>query len=192
MYGGRFVLVERLGAGGMAEVWKAEMRGRAGFVALKRILPEHAHDADFREMFMREARICARLDHPNLVRVHDSGESGGECWLAMELIEGKSFYEVIIGYLRRHQRPPPPGLSAFVTERLCRGLAHAHALTDEAGRPLLLVHRDVSPGNVMLAYDGEVKLLDFGVAKLLADHEGRTQAGVVKGKSGYMAPERLA
>jgi serine/threonine-protein kinase len=190
-YGGRFVLLERIGAGGMAEVWKARVIGSGEVVALKRILPERAHDRELREMFFQEARICARLAHPNLVRVLDFGESSGECWLAMELVDGKNLHEVIIHHLKREQRPPP-GLVAYVCERLCRALAYAHALTDGQGRALELVHRDVSPGNVMLGFDGEVKLLDFGVAKLLAEREQRTETGVVKGKSPYMAPERLA
>ncbi len=179
----------------MAEVWKARLRVSNDFdrsVAIKRILPHYGADPHFRKMFVREAQICARLHHPNIVSVFDFGEVEGVVYLAMELVDGKTLTDLIRAQLRQ-QRPLDPGLATLVIGDVCRALAYAHALVDGEGAPLGLVHRDISPGNVMVSAAGAVKLLDFGVAKALQERrEELTEAGTIKGKQPYMAPEQLA
>jgi serine/threonine protein kinase len=192
---GKYLLVDRLGSGGMAEVWRAKIVGPAGFertVVLKRILPHKGGDAHLVQMFEREARLSARLNHSNIVHVYELGDVDGEYFLAMEYVRGHDVVEVLRAHLNRFRRVPPVGLGASVVRDVCRALAYAHALTDDEGRPLRIIHRDVSPSNIMLAFDGAVKLVDFGIAKALndaADHY--TQTGTIKGKFGYMPPEQV-
>lgn len=190
---GKYVLVERLGRGGMAEVWKAKMVGPARFertMVVKRILPHLAEDAEFVEMFVSEARLSARLNHANIVSVFELGLFDGEYFLAMEYVRGMD----LISVLRRHapQGPLPPGFAAFVLREVASALAYAHSLTDDNGVPLGLIHRDVSPSNVMIRFDGGVKLLDFGIAKALSEvGDTKTRDGTLKGKLGYMSPEQI-
>jgi eukaryotic-like serine/threonine-protein kinase len=190
---GRYRLVEYLGHGGMAEVWKARMIGVAGFkrtVVVKRILPEYARDHEFVEMFLQEARLSARLSHPNIVQVYDLGQADGEYFMAMEYVRGPALLDVIRELLRRGTRLPI-GFAVTVVRDVCRALGYAHALVDEEMHPLEIVHRDVSPSNVMLSNDGVVKLLDFGVAKAAgASNNEKTRSGVLKGKFSYMSPEQ--
>ncbi len=190
---GKYTLVERLGRGGMAEVWKARISGPGGFqrtLVIKRILPHLVEDDHFKKMFVAEARLSARLNHANIVQVFELGDVGGELFLAMEYVRGQDLVNVVRAQLVRGA--PPPGLGAFVAREVCRALAYAHALTDDNGVPLRLIHRDVSPSNVMLSFDGAVKLLDFGIAKALAEaNENRTVTGTLKGKFGYMSPEQV-
>jgi serine/threonine protein kinase len=186
---GPYLLRERLGLGGMASVWKAiDERGRT--LVVKRILPHLAEDPEFVEMFVREAALSARMRHANIVRVYDHGDYEGERYLAMEYLHGKDVVSVMKDLV--HEGAPSPGLGAFVAREVCRALVFVHAVTDDNGTPLGLIHRDVSLSNVMLSYDGSVKLLDFGVAKALADERAqRTAAGVLKGKWAYLAPEQV-
>jgi serine/threonine-protein kinase len=175
---GKYQLVERLGQGGMAEVWRAKIVGPAGFertVVVKRILPHRVDDKAHLAMFEREARLSARLNHSNIVQVFELGRVDDEYFLAMEYVEGHNLSDI----LRRHGERgelPAPGFAAFATREVARALAYAHALTDDNGQPLRIVHRDVSPSNVMLGKDGAVKLLDFGVAKALDDPSDRAPA----------------
>ena len=191
---GKYHLLERLGRGGMAEVWKAKALGPMGYarkLVVKRILPELACDDEFVRMFVEEARLSASLNHRNIVQVYEFGEVGGEYYLAMEWVHGRDL-NTLLATLKERQAAPPMELGAYVAREVCRALAYAHALTDEDGQPLRLIHRDVSPSNVMVGFDGSVKLLDFGIAKALAlASENRTQVGVLKGKFGYMAPEQV-
>ena len=191
---GKYQLLERLGRGGMAEVWKAKALGPMGYarkLVVKRILPELASDDEFVRMFVEEARLSASLNHRNIVQVYEFGDAGGEFYLAMEWVHGRDLNSLLRA-LQEHKAEPSLGLAAYVAREVCRALAYAHALADEDGQPLRLIHRDVSPSNVMLGFDGSVKLLDFGIAKALAvASENRTQVGVLKGKFGYMAPEQV-
>jgi serine/threonine protein kinase len=190
---GKYQLVERLGRGGMAEVWKARIVGPAGFqrtLVVKRILPHLVEDEQFVKMFVAEARLSARLNHANIVQVFELGDVDGEYFLAMEYVRGRDLVSVMRAQILRGA--PDPGLGAYVVRETCRALAYAHALTDDNGQPLRLIHRDVSPSNVMLAFDGAVKLLDFGIAKALSDSsDNKTQTGTLKGKFGYMSPEQV-
>jgi len=199
--GSRFVvsaeyeLIEKLGEGGMGEVYKARQRGPGGFsriVVIKQILPDLVDDERFTEMFLSEAQLTARLQHPNIVQVLNLGHGPSGYFLAIEYVAGRPLSEVIAAL---GERQPPVGLGAFAVRDVCRALAYAYELPGDDGKPLQLVHRDVSPSNVMIGFDGVARLLDFGVAKSLGQARQRapaTEIGVVKGKLWYTAPERLA
>jgi serine/threonine protein kinase len=191
---GKYQLVQRLGRGGMAEVWRAKIIGPAGFqrtLVVKRILPHLVEDPHFVRMFVDEARLSARLNHPNIVQVFELGDVNGEYFLAMEYVRGHDLISVVRAFLPRGGAPPV-GLGALAMRDVCRALGYAHALTDEGGNPLRLIHRDVTPSNIMVSFDGVVKLLDFGIAKALNEaNDSKTQTGTLKGKFGYMAPEQV-
>ncbi len=183
---GRYTLLEPLGRGGMAEVFLAQSaQGRR--VALKRIRFDHRAREDYLRLFLREGKISLALSHANVAQVFDFGEVDGTYFLAMEYVEGVSAAELVAAFSTRGERVPLQ-VAAFVTLGLLRGLAHAHGLTDEAGRCVGLVHRDVSPHNVMLSTAGEVKVVDFGVAKEQRS-ETLTAPGVARGKLPYLPPE---
>ncbi len=157
-------------------------------VALKRLLPDAARDKRRVEMFLREARVAAMLEHPNVVTAYDYGEIDGELYLAMEYVEGQPLSRVLRA-LADADESMPPSVAAYVLAEVCKGLHAAHELTDPSTKqPLQLVHRDVSPQNVMIGYDGRVRLLDFGIAKI--ESESVTKTGEVKGKTAYMSPEQ--
>jgi hypothetical protein len=187
---GRYQLVQSLGHGGMAEVWRAvatDDDGTTRDVAVKRILPHLCDELPVVEMFLYEARLALRLAHPNLVRTLDVGVVAAQPYIAMELVDG-----IDLGRLNRGRTPLPIGFALSVVRDLCLGLGYLHSLSDDEGRPLGIIHRDVSHSNVMVQRDGTVKLLDFGVAKAaLARGIAHTRSGEIKGKLGYMAPEML-
>ncbi|HYQ40602.1 MAG TPA: protein kinase [Polyangiaceae bacterium] len=189
---GPYLLGDRLGLGGMAEVYVAQRAGPRGFAkrfAVKRILPELAQDARFVAMFCDEARICAALSHPNIVQVVDFGESNGELFMAMEFVDGVSLARLLRTVSARRERFPP-AVALHIANEVLRGLAFAHQAKDEHGRPLGIVHRDVSPGNVLVGRAGDVKLGDFGIVRSeFVDR--RTYPGELKGKVGYMSPEQV-
>ena len=189
---GPYELIERVATGGMAEVYLARRAGPHGFqklVAVKRILPQLAKDTDFVAMFVDEARVCARLSHPNIVQVFDFGEEDGELYMAMEYVDGTTGARLIRAAAAKDEELPLD-VSLHLTLSVLRGLEYAHAARDEEGKPLSLVHRDVSPGNVLIDRSGAVKLTDFGIARAAA-FERRTDAGQLKGKLGYMSPEQV-
>jgi len=192
---GRYELVTRIARGGMAEVWLARQHGELGFsrlVALKMIRAEHASDPSFRKMFLEEARLAAKLHHANAVEVLDLGEHGRTLYLAMAYVEGDS----IAGLLGRAKEQGlgaprlPPGVAVRVIADACAGLHAAHELTDDEGSPLDLVHRDVSPHNVLVGLDGVSRITDFGIAKALGRVTDDTDTGQVKGKLSYLSPEQ--
>ena len=190
---GKYELVQRLGSGGMAEVWRARIKGPAGFsrgLVIKRILPHLAQDASFVNMFISEAQLSAKLSHPNVIQVFELGQVDGEYYIAMEYVRGHDLGALTRAHLER-RGPLPPPVSAYVVREVCRALAYAHEFRDEDGNLVRLIHRDVSPSNVMLSNDGAIKLLDFGIAKALVESGDRTQTGTLKGKFAYMAPEQL-
>jgi serine/threonine-protein kinase len=187
---GKYLIVGELAVGGMAEVFLGVQRGLEGFtkvVVLKRVLPGYSSQPDFVRMFIDEARLAARLEHPNIVRTHEFGEVGGQYFTAMEYLPGEDLAK-ILNRLIVSERELPIHVAAAIMTRVCAGLHFAHEMTDTAGEPLGLVHRDVNPANIVVTYGGEVKLIDFGVAKTSETH---TQTGTIKGKIAYMAPEQL-
>jgi hypothetical protein len=189
---GRYTIVERIGRGGMAEIYAAVTQGEGSFrrpVVIKRLRPELNADANAVAQFCDEANLLAALHHPNIIAVHDFGRSQGHYFLAEEYVVGRDLGRLVERRFDTTRRPPPLEVIAYVAVELLKGLEYAHAITNEMGRPLGIVHRDVSPENVMVSARGEVKLLDFGVVKA----EGRltrTEVGVVKGNFTYMAPEQ--
>ena len=191
---GRYVLLDRIGAGGMADVFRAVMPGVEGFqrtFVVKRILAERAKSPYFVEMFIQEARINAILHHPNIVQVFDFGNVGGTYFLAMEYVRGRDV-SAILRRLREGERPCPVGVATFIAHEVAQALAYAHALAAPDGRRLDIVHRDVSPANIICQRAGGVKLLDFGIAKALGEPEvEKTGQGLFKGKLSYVAPERI-
>jgi serine/threonine protein kinase len=187
---GRYELLHPIGCGGMAEVWKARLLGARSFaktVVVKRILPHLGRNPEFAAMFTAEALLLARLDHPDIVSVIEFSSAGDELFIAMEYLEGVNLLDVM-----KRVRPLPIGLVAYVVRAMCRALAYAHAVTDDDGRPLGLIHRDVSPTNVMVTLDGRVKLLDFGIAKAVHGTDETTRSGALKGKLSYLSPEAVA
>jgi serine/threonine-protein kinase len=187
---GKYLLHERIGAGGMAEVYRASYGPEGGFektVAVKKILPGHAENAEFIALFRQEAALCSRLNHANVVQVLDFGRFGDTYFLAMEFVEGTTLKRLIDAH--RGVGLPLPAVTWLAVE-LLQALEYVHERADEDGEPLRLVHRDVNPPNVLVSRTGEVKLTDFGIAR--ANVGARlTQAGFVKGKPGYFAPEQL-
>ncbi|HVV51827.1 MAG TPA: serine/threonine-protein kinase [Polyangia bacterium] len=189
---GKYTLFELIGRGGMAEVYKGRIQGPAGFertFVVKRILPHLSGDTTFIKMFVEEAKLSARLAHPNIVHIFELGSVEGEYFISMEYIRGHDLSETMRA-IWKTMGPPAPEMVAYIGREACRGLAYAHGLTDDNGRLLGMVHRDVSPSNVMLSYEGAVKLLDFGIAKALGDAPEITKSGTMKGKYAYMAPEQ--
>jgi eukaryotic-like serine/threonine-protein kinase len=192
----QYQLIDRIGVGGMAEVWRATMRGAEGFerpVAIKRILPQFSGDTDFVAMFVDEAKIAVRLSHPNIVQIFDLGRAGDEWFIAMELVHGKDLRAVTDAEAARGQRVPLE-VACHAVMMVCEGLQHAHFLDANPLQPTAgarqIIHRDISPQNVLVSYDGEVKVTDFGLAKA-AGRAAHTQAGTIKGKLAYMSPEQL-
>ncbi len=176
----------------MAEVFVAKRIGPHGFekrVALKRILPQFAVEPDFVHMFIDEARLAARLDHANIVQVFDFGQSDNTFYIAMELVDGSNANQLLRAVAARDEAVPLD-IALHIVIEAATGLAHAHALRDDEGKPLRVVHRDVSPANLLLTRDGHIKLSDFGIARA-ASFEARTQTGQLRGKLGYMSPEQV-
>jgi len=189
---GRYRIRGVLGEGGMGRLYVAEQTGIEGFakiVAVKKILPRLAHSEHFRRLFLDEARVAARLEHPNIVTTYELGEGGGTYFIAMEYLPGEDLESVLARC--RTSGPIPIATAAYLAQQCASGLHYAHELRDALGRPSGLVHRDVNPSNIFLTYHGAVKLLDFGVAKASTGND-RTAPGVFKGKYAYCAPEQLA
>ena len=187
---GRYTCVRELGAGGMAVVYLARRTGAKGFTkvfALKRIKQKYAADSNFTRMFMREANLSASLDHPNIAQVIDFGQDGREYFLVMEYVHGPDLRQLLRA--SKGGRLPLP-CALLVLTRLCAALHYAHEKTKPDGSALGLVHRDVSPTNVLLSMDGAIKLTDFGIAKGFGDASG-TSSGLLVGKPGYMSPEQV-
>jgi serine/threonine protein kinase len=190
---GRYELLMPVASGGMATVWAARLQGTAGFqktVAIKTMLPGMSADADFEEMFLDEARVAARIRHPNVVEIFDLGEEGETLYLVMEWVEGETF-----GSLQKsaksHGGLPMPILLRLASQA-CAGLHAAHELRDDKGQLVDLVHRDISPANILVSRTGFVKIVDFGVAKSKARMYTTRVGGMVKGKTPYLSPEQLA
>ena len=190
---GQFHLMEKIATGGMAEVYKARMSGVDGFqkiVAIKKILPHMAASDDFITMFADEAKLAAQLNHPNIIHIYDLGKVENSYYIAMEYVEGRDLRSILKSG-SEHGLALPPELALFITSKLAAALDYAHRRKDFDGKDLSLVHRDVSPQNVLISYEGDIKLCDFGIAKA-ASKSSQTQAGALKGKLQYMSPEQAS
>jgi eukaryotic-like serine/threonine-protein kinase len=188
---GRYTLIKKLATGGMAEVYLARQQGMEGFeklLVIKRILPHLADDNDFVQMFLNEARIAARFNHPNIVQIYDLGKIDETYFIAMEFVHGEDMGRVMRKcWTKGHWIPQP--LALLIVARVCEALYYAHTKADEHGQPLKVIHRDISPQNILVSFDGAVKLVDFGIARA-ADSASNTRSGALKGKFAYMAPEQ--
>ncbi len=187
---GRYVIVDRIGRGGMAEVFLARADGLRGFekvVALKVIHEQMVDEPSHVELLLKEARLAATLDHPGIVQVFDVGSDKGEHYLTMEYVHGRDLRDILRALAGRRRMPLL--IAVAIVQEIARALHYAHRRTDREGHPLGIVHRDVSPSNVLVAFTGAVKLTDFGIAKVTA-HTAQTRTGTFKGKFGYMSPEQ--
>lgn len=189
---GRYELLMPIAAGGMAMVWAARLKGTRGFqkiVAVKTMLPKLSEDDQFEKMFLDEASLAAKVRHPHAVEILDLGEQDGVLFLAMEWIDGVPLNQLMKA--AKQKGGVPHTIAVRIVMHASSGLHAAHELTDGKGKLIGLVHRDISPQNILVTYDGVAKVVDFGVAKATALNDGATQAGQLKGKVSYMAPEQV-
>jgi serine/threonine protein kinase len=188
---GKYLLIDKVGTGGMAELFMAKQTGMKGFekvMAIKRILPHLTEDAEFISMFINEAKLAALLTHQNIVQIFDLGHIENSYFIAMEYVMGKDL-RTILQRAKTLTMPMSVGHALLIISKICAALDYAHRKKDLSGRDLNIVHRDISPQNILVSYEGEVKLVDFGIAKA-ASQASETRTGVLKGKLSYMAPEQ--
>jgi len=187
----RYDLLFQVAEGGMGSLWLARQHGKHGFdriVAIKTILPKLASDPGFQQMFLDEARVVSRIEHPNVAQVLDLGEERGVLFLVMEWIDGESLVKLGRAVARETNATIPFGILGRIMVDACAGLHAAHELTDDEGLPLGVVHRDVSPHNLLVGFRGTTKVIDFGIAKARNRVAQDTSVGSLKGKLAYMAP----
>lgn len=188
---GKYFLIEKLATGGMAEIYKAKTFGVDGFeklLAIKRILPHCSEDKEFITMLIDEAKLSVLLSHTNIVQVYDLGKVGDDYFISMEFIDGINLRE-ILNRCKEANKKLPDELVLYVISEVCKGLDYAHSKKDLESNPLNIIHRDISPQNILISYEGEVKIVDFGIAKA-AMNVSHTMAGILKGKISYMSPEQ--
>lgn len=189
---GKYILLEKIAAGGMAEVYLAKSNGANGlskFVAVKRILPQYSDNDEFIEMFKEEAKVAINLNHSNVVSIYDFGIEKGQFFLVMEYVEGRNLRQ-ILNELKKANKSINIEQAVYIVKEAAAGLDHAHRCTDsKSGKPLNITHRDMSPQNIMISFEGESKVIDFGIAKAEKETEA-TKAGTLKGKFAYMSPEQ--
>ncbi len=189
---GQYEIIEKIASGGMAELYKARRTGVEGFqkiVAIKKILPHIADDEEFVTMFADEAKLAAQLNHPNIIHIYDLGKiQAGGYFIAMEHVDGRDLRSIEQS-AREHSVPLPVSLAVYVASKVASALDYAHRRRDAEGHDLNIVHRDVSPQNILISYEGDIKLCDFGIAKA-ASKASKTQSGALKGKIQYMSPEQ--
>jgi serine/threonine protein kinase len=188
----RYELLCPIGMGGMASVWVARLVGKHGFeklVAIKTILPRFARDPTFQQMFLDEARISSRIQHVNVAQILDLGDQHGVLFLVMEWVDGDALSKLAQA-VADGGGSFPPGIAVRILADVCAGLHAAHELRDRSGEPLGIVHRDVSPHNILIDAQGVAKVIDFGIAKARDRAAGDTKTGSFKGKIKYMAPEQ--
>ena len=190
---GKYFLLDRIGEGGMAEIFRARLAtagASSRFVVIKRIQGAFSNNTEFVSMFRAEVQVTMRFTHPNIVQLYESGEEHGQQYIAMELVEGRNLRQILSKISQKQQRVPVPAACQII-EQAAAGLHYAHSFKDRiTGEPLNLVHRDVSPQNILVSYDGNIKVIDFGIAKAATNGEA-TRAGVIKGKLSYLSPEQV-
>jgi len=190
---GKFLLLKKLASGGMGEIFLAKQTGLVGFekiLVIKRILQHHLDNKQYVDMFFSEARIAAMLSHSNVIQVYDMGEVDEHFYIAMEYVHGRSLKEVLTRS-NRNNNPIPLAYIAEIASQACAGLSYSHNLDDAAHQPLNVIHRHINPHNLLISYHGEVKIIDFGIAKSTMQ-VSKTEAGTIKGKFIYMSPEQSA
>ena len=191
---GKYFLLDRVGEGGMAEIFRARLASidQSGrFIVIKRIQSAYSNNAEFVQMFRSEVQVTMRFAHPNIVQLYEAGEEQGQQFIAMELVDGRNLRQVL-SKCNQKQTKIPVSAACFIIEQTAAGLHYAHTFKDRiTGEPLNLVHRDVSPQNILVSYDGNIKVIDFGIAKAATNGEA-TRAGVIKGKLSYLSPEQVA
>jgi len=188
---GKYYLIDKIATGGMAEIFKAKTYSHGGFenlMAIKRILAHLGENEDFVEMFIDEAKVSVALQHANIIRIYDFGKILDNYFIAMECVDGKDSRNILRKLARRRQYLPV-NFAAYIAHQVCRGLAYAHEKKDAEGRAYGIVHRDISPSNILVSYEGDVKIADFGIAKAELN-TGSTDVGTLKGKFEYMSPEQ--
>lgn len=190
---GKYFLLDRVGEGGMAEIFRARVSSldaNGRFLVIKRIQGAYSTNQEFLSMFRSEVQVTMRFTHPNIVQLYEAGEEDGQQYIAMELVDGRNLRQVLSKIGQKQQRIPVPA-SCFIIEQTAAGLHYAHVFKDRiTGEALNLVHRDVSPQNILVSYDGNIKVIDFGIAKATTNGEA-TRAGVIKGKLSYLSPEQV-
>jgi len=190
---GKYFLLDRVGEGGMAEIFRARLatlENNGRFVVIKRIMGEYSNNHEFVSMFKAEVQVTMRFSHPNVVQIFEAGEENHQPYIAMEFIDGRNLRQILSKSIQKQQAVPVPA-ACYVIEQAALGLHYAHAFKDRiTGEALNLVHRDVSPQNIIVSYDGNIKVIDFGIAKAATNGEA-TRAGVIKGKLSYLSPEQV-
>ncbi len=190
---GKYLLMEKLAVGGMAQLYRAKITGIQGFeklIAIKTILPHLANEKELLTSFIDEAKLAALLHHQNIVQIYDFGSMEGSYFIAMEYLLGKDLRH-ILHQAQERGKPISDELALYIVSRICSGLDYAHNLKDYQGKSLNIIHRDISPQNIFVTYEGEVKIVDFGIAKA-ASQSTITQFGMIKGKISYMSPEQAS
>ncbi|MGD8961457.1 MAG: protein kinase [Desulfobacterales bacterium] len=188
---GKYQLLQKIAVGGMAELYRAKVTGDHGFekrVAIKKILPHLSDEGNLVKAFIDEAKLAALLQHENIIQIYDFGSIDGEYFIAMEYLFGKDLRK-LIHKLRKNGSPLDLESTLYIISRICAGLDYSHKLRDLQGKPLNIIHRDINPQNIFLTYEGQVKIIDFGIAKA-ASHNSTTHEGLIKGKIAYMSPEQ--
>jgi len=192
---GKYLLLEKIAMGGMAEVFLAKSSGVQGigkFLAMKRILPQYSANEDFINMFTEEAKICVNLSHSNIAKIYEFGVEQGQFFIVMELIEGKNLRQILSRLGKENRQGFSVDQAVYIAKEVAAGLDNAHrCLDDSSGKPLNIIHRDMSPQNIMVSFEGEIKVVDFGIAKAEGEKE-ETKAGTLKGKFSYMSPEQAS
>lgn len=189
---GKYILLEKIQTGGMAEIYLARRPGANGvskFIAIKRILPQFSEQQEFKDMFKEEAKIAVNLQHSNIVSIHEFGEENAQLYIAMDYVEGRNLRQ-FLSKLNKNEKILTTEQIIYIVKEVALGLDHAHRCIDtHTGKPLNIIHRDMSPQNIMINFEGEVKIVDFGIAKAESQAD-MTRAGTLKGKFGYMSPEQ--
>jgi len=190
---GKYLLLEKIAVGGMAELYRARITGSQGFkkpVAIKKLLPHLTDEADLVDAFINEAKLAALLQHPSIVQIFDFGNMESTYFIAMEYLRGKDLRQMM-DRAGECGEPLPLDQVLYIASRICDGLEYAHKMKDLEGKPLNIIHRDISPQNILVTYDGGVKIVDFGIAKA-AGKNTKTKEGIIKGKVAYMSPEQAS
>ena len=188
---GKYELLDRIAVGGMAELYRAKLTGEQGFeklIAIKKILPHLSFEDNLINAFIDEAKLAALLNHENIVQIYDFGSLEDEYFIAMEFLFGKDLRKIT---KKARKKNKPLGLEniVYITSRICAGLDYSHNLKGIQGQPLNIIHRDINPQNIFITYEGQVKIIDFGIAKA-ASHNSATRENLIKGKLAYMSPEQ--